>query len=192
MILWGLSQTITLQLTVNEKEYLMIKQTLALIGLTLSVSVNAATIFIVDGATQWQATGVIVSAGQTLNIQATGLVIYIEDSSFPPLSPDGFGAFGPSDPSNLLPSAPFGTLIGKIGSTPVPEALPGFGAGFVGSSYSQTMPISGELYLAFNDNVYSDNGGSFTATISTVPIPAAAWLFGSALLGLGVIKRKGA
>jgi hypothetical protein len=30
---------------------------------------------------------------------------------------------------------------------------------------------------------------TFTPT-STVPVPAAAWLFGSALLGLGVIKRK--
>jgi hypothetical protein len=27
-------------------------------------------------------------------------------------------------------------------------------------------------------------------TVSSVPIPAAAWLFGSALLGLAVIKRK--
>ena len=31
---------------------------------------------------------------------------------------------------------------------------------------------------------------SFTATPSAVPIPAAAWLFGSALVGLAGIKRK--
>ena len=29
-----------------------------------------------------------------------------------------------------------------------------------------------------------------SGSVSTVPIPAAAWLFGSALLGLGVVKRK--
>lgn len=32
--------------------------------------------------------------------------------------------------------------------------------------------------------------GSFLVTPSAVPIPAAAWLFGSALLGLGVVKRR--
>jgi hypothetical protein len=33
--------------------------------------------------------------------------------------------------------------------------------------------------------------GSVSAiSVSTVPVPAAAWLFGSALLGLGVFKRK--
>jgi hypothetical protein len=32
--------------------------------------------------------------------------------------------------------------------------------------------------------------GSIEASVSTVPIPAAAWLFGSALLGLGAVKRK--
>ncbi len=29
-----------------------------------------------------------------------------------------------------------------------------------------------------------------SGTISSVPLPAAAWLFGSALLGLGALKRK--
>jgi hypothetical protein len=32
--------------------------------------------------------------------------------------------------------------------------------------------------------------GAWMYRPSEVPIPAAAWLFGSALLGLGVIKRK--
>ena len=32
-------------------------------------------------------------------------------------------------------------------------------------------------------------GSNFVAT-SAVPVPAAAWLFGSALLGLGVVRRK--
>ena len=31
-------------------------------------------------------------------------------------------------------------------------------------------------------------GGNFE--VSAVPVPAAAWLFGSALLGLGVVRRK--
>lgn len=34
------------------------------------------------------------------------------------------------------------------------------------------------------------NGFAVASSISSVPIPAAAWLFGSALLGLGMLKRK--
>ena len=35
------------------------------------------------------------------------------------------------------------------------------------------------------------NGGRITSAISSVPIPAAVWLFGSGLLGLvGVVRRK--
>ena len=34
------------------------------------------------------------------------------------------------------------------------------------------------------------NVGEDMTTATIVPLPAAAWLFGSALLGLGVVKRK--
>jgi hypothetical protein len=33
-------------------------------------------------------------------------------------------------------------------------------------------------------------GDAFTIGVSAVPVPAAVWLFGSALLGLGMVKRK--
>jgi len=33
-------------------------------------------------------------------------------------------------------------------------------------------------------------GLSFDSNVAAVPVPAAAWLFGSALLGIGAIKRK--
>jgi hypothetical protein len=36
----------------------------------------------------------------------------------------------------------------------------------------------------------SYTGALEIASVSAVPLPAAAWLFGSALLGLGVVKRK--
>ncbi|MCB1700895.1 MAG: VPLPA-CTERM sorting domain-containing protein [Pseudomonadales bacterium] len=35
-----------------------------------------------------------------------------------------------------------------------------------------------------------DTGGVLLVTPSSVPLPAAAWLFGSALLGLGAVKRR--
>jgi hypothetical protein len=46
----------------------------------------------------------------------------------------------------------------------------------------------------FSGNEWEVNGtvGRFTygQSLPEVPVPAAAWLFGSALLGLGVVKRK--
>lgn len=38
----------------------------------------------------------------------------------------------------------------------------------------------------------SKMSGNANATPSAVPIPAAAWLFGSAILGLGALKRRNA
>lgn len=48
--------------------------------------------------------------------------------------------------------------------------------------------MSADLY-SFSTNCGEPNC-TFSRTVSAVPIPAAAWLFGSALLGLGVIKRR--
>ncbi len=36
-----------------------------------------------------------------------------------------------------------------------------------------------------------DSYDSFSVDAATVPVPAAAWLFGSALLGLGIARRRG-
>lgn len=40
------------------------------------------------------------------------------------------------------------------------------------------------------DLVFSGSGSEVLANISAVPIPAAAWLFGTALIGMGVISRR--
>lgn len=39
------------------------------------------------------------------------------------------------------------------------------------------------------EGVYLD-GNTFNVTNAAIPVPAAAWLFGSALVGLGVVRRK--
>jgi hypothetical protein len=41
-------------------------------------------------------------------------------------------------------------------------------------------------------NVVFSNGtgGTTTFTVAPIPLPAAAWLFGSALLGLGILKKR--
>lgn len=48
-----------------------------------------------------------------------------------------------------------------------------------------------ETYYGFTSKDYSNPWtGSFLVRPSEVPLPAAAWLFGSAVLGLVVVKRK--
>lgn len=37
---------------------------------------------------------------------------------------------------------------------------------------------------------YGDNSGGVSLNVSAVPIPAAAWLFGSALVGLASMRRR--
>ena len=54
------------------------------------------------------------------------------------------------------------------------------GAGFVGSPYSQISPLSGELFLGYNDDHFEDNSGSYSVWITVVPEPSSA-----ALIGLG-------
>jgi hypothetical protein len=45
---------------------------------------------------------------------------------------------------------------------------------------------SGMYYL----KISGDAGTVYSGSVSAVPLPAAAWLFGSALLGLGAMRRK--
>lgn len=46
----------------------------------------------------------------------------------------------------------------------------------------------GQYVLKMATNMLAPS--SSTSTVSAVPLPAAAWLFGSALLGLGVLRRR--
>jgi hypothetical protein len=94
---------------------------------------------------------------------------------------------------SALPSAVSHSLIGKTGGTiavgdgtPVSEGMPGDGMGFVGTSYNKFIPNGGELFLGFNDEVggFWDNSGSFSVTVSVVPVPEPATV---ALVGLGTL-----
>jgi hypothetical protein len=68
------------------------------------------------------------------------------------------------NPTTTLPTAPVGTLLGAINTTP--SALTQWFA--VGSHYSNTITTSGRLFLIYNDipASYSNNGGTYTVTIS--------------------------
>jgi len=123
----------------------------------------------------WTATGIDVVAGSHLVVLASGTVQYGGGA-------DQIGNADGSDypqkffPAAVYPDTVISTLIGKVGGTtavdtgiPVPEGVPGRGAGFVGSSYDRIVPVSGPLFLGYNDqrNWFYDNVGSFTVKITT-------------------------
>ncbi|WP_423955593.1 hypothetical protein [Candidatus Binatus sp.] len=128
----------------------------------------------------WTDTGISVTGGQSVSISASGS-IYIGALSNPSLdyeSPQGNGVvfangYGCSvNPRTRFPHIAPGlacwSLIGKIGANGAPFQ--------VGAGVQFSAAASGELYLGVNDNVFGDNRGSWTATVTTIgmrPVPRA-------------------
>lgn len=79
-------------------------------------------------------------------------------------------------------SAPYGSLVGKIGS----------GSFFiVGTAFSETTTTAGRLYLYYWDTFTPDNSGSVNVQIHTsVPEPGTLALLGLGLLGMGAARRR--
>lgn len=103
----------------------------------------------------WQSTGLNISAGNLLEVTATGTTTAWAGG--PAIGPNGFGT-DPMGPANsLVSSAPQGALVGRIGTAS------GF---FVGSSLSSDVSSSGTVSLGYNDTFIGNNSGSFTADIT--------------------------
>lgn len=159
--------------------------------------------FDVPATVPWTDTGVNIPAGSLLNINATGTVHY-SLSSYQVTDTNGGDYTGAKFlPNMMLPNTVCVSLVGKIGDTTdpgtgtlVPEETPRDGPGFVGTSYSQVVPTGGELFLGFNDDlsVFWDNSGSFSVTISAVPVPEPATValagFGCLAFLVGCSKRR--
>ncbi|HET6421326.1 MAG TPA: VPLPA-CTERM sorting domain-containing protein [Geobacteraceae bacterium] len=64
----------------------------------------------------------------------------------------------------------------------------------IGTGSVTLSGLTGRLWLGMNDDFSSfntgDNSGSVTVSVAPVPVPAAFWLLGSALLCLVGIRRK--
>jgi hypothetical protein len=111
----------------------------------------------IDPAERWTDTGLWVSAGDTVTIDARGQVQLSTN-------PDDVAAPGGSRLDRRAPDAPLrsalaGTLIARIGdSTPM----------LIGFERSLVAPASGRLYLGINDDHLPDNSGSFTASIAVI------------------------
>jgi len=105
----------------------------------------------VPGNAGWFDTAVAISAGDTLIITATGLVS--GTSGMPPSDPPDGSGYGPANNNYLAPGLERYSLVGKIGNN-IPFQ--------VGSSYSGVSNFNGTLFLAYNDEEYSDNSGGYT------------------------------
>ena len=163
----------------------MLKQTLALIGLTLSLSANAAIINLaasIDGAQ--------ANAGAGTGSSGTGSAIMtLDDSSnlfswnvsWSGLSGDVTVAHfhGPA-----LPNQNAGVQVDFFGIAP---GNPSIGSTTITGPQAVDL-LAGLWYINIHSTV--SPGGEIRGQVQVVPISTAAWLFGSALLGLGLVKRK--
>jgi hypothetical protein len=123
----------------------------------------------------WFDTGIDIVAAERLRITATGVVRYGGQSN--QVTDANGGNFDGQMffSTAVLPNTVVCSLVGKVGGTtamdtgtPLPEGTPGDGPGFVGVSYDRIVPVTGRLFLGFNDQrqAFGDNGGSFTVTIT--------------------------
>lgn len=109
----------------------------------------------------WVDSGLMLQGGQQITATAYGRAITA------PINVFGSGsASGPDGQSNICPNydgappcamdnAPYGALVGKIGTDGTPF--------LIGSNYTFTAGSSGDLYLAVNDLLpyYADNYGNY-------------------------------
>jgi len=142
---------------------LVILLMLSILGIGL-INARAATISVrVRADVIWVDTGIVVTAGESVAIKATGLAItgplnqYPEAKSGPEGQAvnDSCGTYLPAGPCTL-DGALYGALIGRVGISGAPF--------YIGDASSFTPSTSGALYLAVNDNLafYDDNSAGYT------------------------------
>ena len=115
----------------------------------------------VAGTSRGTDTAIDVRVGDEITITATGRII--AGRRLGEVGPEGgrVGGFGSIVGTRPLPSAGPGALIGYIRSSTGQISQPFF----IGSQLTISAPADGRLYLAINDDDYSDNGGAFKVTI---------------------------
>ena len=115
----------------------------------------------VAGTSRGTDTTIDVRTGDEITITATGKII--AGRRLGEVGPEGgrAGGFGSIVGTRPLPTAGPGALIGYVRSTNGQMSQPFF----VGSQVTITAPADGRLFLAINDDDYSDNGGAFRVTI---------------------------
>lgn len=121
---------------------------------------TAQQTYIISADRGWDSVGMYVRQGQQFEISATGS--WSNGPEENPIGPAGGEGF---EPDSILPSAPTGALIGRIGGNPPFE---------VGEQATLTADFGGEIYLTINEDpqALSDNSGSLEVTVAFGPKPA--------------------
>lgn len=116
----------------------------------------------VDGT--WQETGIVVKGGITISATGTFNCDAIPDD--PNTWPDCVNTYGPNGLTGssangafdfVAPGLPMYSLVGRFGD----------GDPFFVGEGPTTVLGDGVLYLAINDNVFTDNDGGFTVTVTS-------------------------
>lgn len=137
--------------------------------------VSVTTSLQMPSTAPWFDTGIEVTAGQHLQITATGTVRYGENPEQVTDADGGHYTGKKFFETAVLPTTVVCSLTGKVGGstaldtgTLLLEGAPDDGPGFVGASYDEIVPESGRLFLGFNDKegAFADNIGAFTVTIT--------------------------
>jgi hypothetical protein len=115
----------------------------------------------VPGTSRGSDTGIDVRAGDQITFSASGTVVAGRRTG--EVGPDGgrISGFGAIIGTKPVTNAGPGALIGYI-RTPDGQQSQAF---LIGTQLTLTAPVDGRLYLAINDDDYSDNGGSFSVKI---------------------------
>lgn len=208
----------------------MFKHTLALVGLTISFSAQAAVIVYSGYDEAVAAPGANTLAAQSSFVSATGSLGVIDFESSLPAGVTITGGTVRSTPpgnvqywgSNTTTDGAYYLDFYQSVTFDFTTAIDSFGlimGGLQGPNYIRWTNSTGEQEISVAD--FGGNGGfsflGFTdfgesitsvqisspgdydgaddirfgiANVQTVPVPAAAWLFGSALVGFVGIKRK--
>lgn len=125
--------------------------------ITNSVSGAAATtgdFVVVDASREWTDTGFTVRAGDTIFVNADG-VVRLSDESNDTADPRG-SRLNRRALDAPLPRSPAGGLIARVGNSAIV---------FVGSRTSFTAPANGRLFLGINDDFHQDNSGEYRVTL---------------------------
>ena len=164
-----------LSLTVNDTEFFAVDDE-GEFGVVVHIEGAGDYVYLPGTIDDWVRTGVILDAGNTLSVDASGTVnlwprceqekdgagLSDIDCGLMAMGPDGTVAVDLGSETHPLPGARVGALIGKIAVDGQPFLI-GAGGNFLISQ-------PGELYIRINDNFgMGDNEGGFTSLITVEP-----------------------
>ena len=134
-------------------------------GQTFSISSSIDDLWLGGPGARWSdANGLIVNRYKTAADDAAGAVGSLIGRTYSPLTRDGF-------------TAPYGSLVGQIGSTYM----------LLGANGTFTAPTSGVLNLFYWDNSMGNNSGSIEFGITAAGVVPEPATWGMLILGFGAI-----